>query len=159
MALTSDRDTVRRNGEEFEFEAASTVYAGSMVCLNSDGKLVPASITAGCPRLWRRAAARQGWGEDTRCAGASSRSSPHPETRPRSPRSAQRVGRRTTAPSRKPRPPMPPSPGSSSTSPTRTSGSKFRELPMNINRSTLEQFYFGVSAAFQGGLGTAREPV
>ena len=26
---------------------------------------------------------------------------------------------------------------------------------MNINRSTLEQFYFGVSAAFQGGLGTA----
>lgn len=47
MALTSDRDTVRRNGEEFEFEAASTVYAGSMVCLNSAGKLVPASITAG----------------------------------------------------------------------------------------------------------------
>ena len=28
-ALTSDRDTVRRNGDEFEFEAASTVYAGS----------------------------------------------------------------------------------------------------------------------------------
>lgn len=26
---------------------------------------------------------------------------------------------------------------------------------MDINRSTLEQFYFGVSAAFQGGLGTA----
>ena len=46
-ALTSDRDTVRRNGDEFEFEAASTVYAGSMVCLNGDGKLVPASITAG----------------------------------------------------------------------------------------------------------------
>lgn len=46
-ALTSDRDTVRRNGDEFEFEAASTVYAGSMVCLNADGKLVPASVTAG----------------------------------------------------------------------------------------------------------------
>ena len=45
-ALTSDRDTVRRNGDEFEFEAASTVYAGSMVCLNADGKLVPASVTA-----------------------------------------------------------------------------------------------------------------
>ena len=26
---------------------------------------------------------------------------------------------------------------------------------MDINRSTLEQIYFGVSAAFQGGLGTA----
>ena len=26
---------------------------------------------------------------------------------------------------------------------------------MDINRSTLEQFYFGVSAAFQGGFGTA----
>ncbi|MEG1609931.1 MAG: hypothetical protein RR317_01970 [Bilophila sp.] len=47
MALTSDRDTVRRNGDETMFEAASTVYAGSMVCLNSSGKLVPASITAG----------------------------------------------------------------------------------------------------------------
>lgn len=47
MALTSDRDTVRRNGDEAVFEAAATVYAGSMVCLNSDGKLVPASITAG----------------------------------------------------------------------------------------------------------------
>ena len=46
-ALTSDRDTVRRNGDEFEFEVASTVYAGSMVCLNADGKLVPASVTAG----------------------------------------------------------------------------------------------------------------
>lgn len=47
MALTSDRDTVRRNGDETVFEAAATVYAGSMVCLDSDGKLVPASITAG----------------------------------------------------------------------------------------------------------------
>ena len=54
-ALTSDRDTVRRNGDEFEFEAASTVYAGSMVCLNADGKLVPASVAPGCPRssAWR----------------------------------------------------------------------------------------------------------
>lgn len=46
-ALTSDRDTVRRNGEKFVFEAAATVYAGGMVCLNADGKLVPASVTAG----------------------------------------------------------------------------------------------------------------
>ena len=46
-ALTSDRDTVRRNGDGFEFEAASTVYAGGMVCLNGEGKLVPASVTAG----------------------------------------------------------------------------------------------------------------
>lgn len=46
-ALTQDRDTVRRNGDEATFEAAATVYAGSMVCLNSAGKLVPASATAG----------------------------------------------------------------------------------------------------------------
>ena len=44
-ALTSDRDTVRRNGDEFEFDAASTVYAGSMVCLNADGKLVAAGLS------------------------------------------------------------------------------------------------------------------
>ncbi len=46
-ALTSERDTVRRNGDEFEFEAAATVYAGGMACLNAEGKLVPASATAG----------------------------------------------------------------------------------------------------------------
>lgn len=46
-ALTNDRDTVRRNGEEFTFEAAATVYAGGMVCLNAEGKLVPASVLAG----------------------------------------------------------------------------------------------------------------
>mgnify|MGYP007020965365 FL=1 len=46
-ALASDRDTARRNGDEAVFEAAATVYAGSLVCLNGDGKLVPASITAG----------------------------------------------------------------------------------------------------------------
>ena len=46
-ALTTDRDTVRRNGDEMLLEAAATVYAGSMVCLNSSGKIVPASITSG----------------------------------------------------------------------------------------------------------------
>lgn len=46
-ALTSDRDTLCRNGVEFVFEAAATVLAGGMVCLNADGKLVPASATAG----------------------------------------------------------------------------------------------------------------
>ena len=30
-ALTSDRDTVFRNGDEFEFEAASAIFAGAMV--------------------------------------------------------------------------------------------------------------------------------
>lgn len=47
MALTTDRDTVRRNGDEFEFEAASAIFAGAMTCLNGDGKAVPASVTAG----------------------------------------------------------------------------------------------------------------
>lgn len=46
-ALSSDRDTVRRNGDEFVFEAETTVFAGGMVCLNAGGKLVPASMTAG----------------------------------------------------------------------------------------------------------------
>ena len=46
-ALTSDRDTVRRLGEDFSFEAATTIYAGAMVCLDASGKAAPASITAG----------------------------------------------------------------------------------------------------------------
>ena len=60
-ALTSDRDTVFRNGDEFEFEAASAIFAGAMVCLNGDGRAVPASITAGLTSVvgvaQRRAAA------------------------------------------------------------------------------------------------------
>ena len=60
-ALTSDRDTVFRNGDEFEFEAAAAIFAGAMVCLNGDGKAVPASITAGLTSVvgvaQRRAAA------------------------------------------------------------------------------------------------------
>jgi hypothetical protein len=34
-------------GEDFGFEAAATVYAGSLVCLTAEGKAVPASVTAG----------------------------------------------------------------------------------------------------------------
>ena len=45
--LTSDRDTPRRNGDQFEFEAAAEIFAGAMVCVNADGKAVPASATAG----------------------------------------------------------------------------------------------------------------
>lgn len=45
-ALTNDRNTVYRNGDEFEFEAASAIFAGAMVCLDASGKAVPASITA-----------------------------------------------------------------------------------------------------------------
>lgn len=46
-ALTHDRNTPRREGELFGFEAGATLYAGSMACLNAEGKLVPASVTAG----------------------------------------------------------------------------------------------------------------
>ena len=46
-ALTSDRDTPRREGDLFLFEAAAQIFAGAMVCLNAAGKLVPASATAG----------------------------------------------------------------------------------------------------------------
>lgn len=48
-ALTNDRDTVRRNGDEAMFVVAddAIIYGGGMVCLNADGKAVPASGTAG----------------------------------------------------------------------------------------------------------------
>ena len=45
MALAKDRDTVRRAGDEVVFQVADgvTIYAGALVCLNGDGKAVPAS--------------------------------------------------------------------------------------------------------------------
>lgn len=46
-ALTSDRDTPRRDGIGFVFEAGEHIFAGAMVCLDAAGKLVPASATAG----------------------------------------------------------------------------------------------------------------
>jgi hypothetical protein len=47
MPLTTDRNTSRIEGTLFSFEAGAPVYAGSMACLNAEGKLVPASITVG----------------------------------------------------------------------------------------------------------------
>lgn len=48
-ALTKDRDTVRRNGDECVFivDDSAAVFAGGMVCLNAAGKAVPAADTAG----------------------------------------------------------------------------------------------------------------
>lgn len=69
-ALTSDRDTVFRNGDEFE--AASAIFAGAMVCLNGDGKAVPASITAGLTSVVGVAQRRAATGERYWYAGACS---------------------------------------------------------------------------------------
>lgn len=44
-ALTADRNTKRRDGDLFSFEAAAAVYAGALVALNADGKAVPATAT------------------------------------------------------------------------------------------------------------------
>lgn len=41
--LTQDRDTKRREGVLFSFEAAEQIFCGAMVALNSDGKLVGAT--------------------------------------------------------------------------------------------------------------------
>lgn len=42
-ALTADRNTKRRDGDLFSFEAAETVYAGALVAIDADGKAVPAT--------------------------------------------------------------------------------------------------------------------
>lgn len=42
-ALTADRNTKRRDGDLFSFEAAKTVYAGALVAIGADGKAVPAT--------------------------------------------------------------------------------------------------------------------
>ena len=56
-ALTTQRNTLEyHTGGIFylyEFEAAGTIYAGSLVCLNSSGKVVPASDTASLVTLGR----------------------------------------------------------------------------------------------------------
>lgn len=44
-ALTKDRDTRRRDGDLFGFEAGGTIFAGAMVALDAAGKLVPASAS------------------------------------------------------------------------------------------------------------------
>ena len=44
-ALTANRNTKRRDGELFGFEAAKTIYAGALVAINADGKAVPATAT------------------------------------------------------------------------------------------------------------------
>lgn len=42
-ALTADRNTKRRDGDLFSFEAAKAIYAGALVAINADGKAVPAT--------------------------------------------------------------------------------------------------------------------
>lgn len=42
-ALTGDRNTSRRDGVQFSFEAAAEIFAGGMVALNAAGKAVPAT--------------------------------------------------------------------------------------------------------------------
>ena len=41
--LTSDRNTIRRDGVDFGFEAAEEIFAGAMVAMNSEGKVVAAT--------------------------------------------------------------------------------------------------------------------
>lgn len=45
-ALSADRDTARRNGDQFSYpvEAATTIFKGSMVALNAAGNLVPFGV-------------------------------------------------------------------------------------------------------------------
>lgn len=48
MALTAERDTVRRAGTDrgAPVAAATTIYAGSLVCLNAAGNAVPGAVSA-----------------------------------------------------------------------------------------------------------------
>ncbi|ADU63408.1 MAG: hypothetical protein KUA35_10230 [Pseudodesulfovibrio sp.] len=48
MALSADRNTVSREGVEFQFPVAASgrIYAGGMVALDTDGNAVPASADA-----------------------------------------------------------------------------------------------------------------
>lgn len=45
-ALTADRNTPRREGDSYSdpVAAATTIYAGSLVCLDASGNLVPGSV-------------------------------------------------------------------------------------------------------------------
>lgn len=63
--LTKDRDTVRRNGDEFVFTVndGTTIFAGGMICLNAAGKAVPASATAGLSPVVGIAQEQAGGGE------------------------------------------------------------------------------------------------
>lgn len=45
--LTQDRDTKRRDGVLFGFEAAEQIYCGAMVAMNATGKLVAATASGG----------------------------------------------------------------------------------------------------------------
>ena len=47
--LTKDRNTVRKDGDyaSYPVKAGSMVYAGSIVCIGSDGYAVPGADTAG----------------------------------------------------------------------------------------------------------------
>lgn len=46
-ALTKNRNTPERSADLRQFEAAATIFAGSLVALNASGKAVPASDAAG----------------------------------------------------------------------------------------------------------------
>lgn len=49
MSLTADRNTIRRNSDEFFYpiEASTQVYKGQCLCLNAARNAVPASLTTG----------------------------------------------------------------------------------------------------------------
>lgn len=61
-ALTKNRSTPERIPVLRQFEAAGEIYAGALVALNSSGKAVPASDTAGL-RVLGRAETRAKTGE------------------------------------------------------------------------------------------------
>ncbi|WP_339729798.1 hypothetical protein [uncultured Pseudomonas sp.] len=48
MALTKDRNTVRRDGVQYSdpVAAATRIFAGSLLCLNAAGNAVPGSTSA-----------------------------------------------------------------------------------------------------------------
>ncbi|MGY8829677.1 MAG: hypothetical protein ACKVIS_09015 [Pseudomonadales bacterium] len=48
MALTKDRNTVRRDGVQYSdpVAAATRIFGGSLVCLNAAGNAVPGSLSA-----------------------------------------------------------------------------------------------------------------
>ncbi|MDR7024386.1 hypothetical protein [Pseudomonas peli] len=48
MALTKDRNTVRRDGVQYSdpVAAATRIFAGSLLCLNAAGNAVPGSLSA-----------------------------------------------------------------------------------------------------------------
>ncbi|MFP5423415.1 MAG: hypothetical protein ACLGID_18410 [Gammaproteobacteria bacterium] len=48
MALTKDRNTVRRDGVQYSdpVAAATRIFGGSLVCLNAAGNVVPGSTSA-----------------------------------------------------------------------------------------------------------------